>query len=193
MAGFYGFGGLLRLVSLIRCAQAPSQRMVAAPTLVVAAGLPGTVDSPLGHEWSGGAVGGSEGAGRDERWGPAQREPRNGTLLVLGVLSGSRNFEERDWLRRGFWRQRAWRQGVEWRFVVGRELPKGDNNRVSLLYEQAKWGDIDLVRGSEVPPAQALKALGWLLLQAERASMPGAPAFVALGSDALPRPCACTM
>ena len=34
--------------------------------------------------------------------------------------------------RRAFYKQRAARQGVEWRFVVGKELPSGDNNRVSL-------------------------------------------------------------
>ena len=154
LTGFYGLDGLMRLVSHMRCATPSSPaRMVAVPARAVAATVK-SADSPVGHEWFGGAVGGSEGAGHDERWGTAQQEPRNGTLLVLGILSGSRNFEERDWLRRGFWKQRAARQGVEWRFVVGKELPTGDNNRVSLMYEQAKYRDIDLVQGSEVPPAQ---------------------------------------
>ena len=119
------------------------------------------IESPAGHEWFAGAVGGSERTGHDERWGPAQREPRNGTLLLLGLLSGSRNFDERDWLRRGYWKQRPWRQGVEWRFVVGRELPKGDNNRVSLLYEQAKYADIDLVPGSDAVSASPEGSSMW--------------------------------
>ena len=38
---------------------------------------------------------------------------------------------------------------------AGRELPRGDNNRVSLHYEMAKYADIDVVPGSEVPPMQA--------------------------------------
>ena len=155
LTGFYGFDGLVRFVSHMRCATPDSSaRMAAVPARAVAAAVK-SADSPVGHEWFGGAVGGSEGAGHDERWGAAQQEPRNGTLLVLGILSGSRNFEERDWLRRGYWKQRAARQGVEWRFVVGKELPSGDNNRVSLLYEQAKYRDIDIVQGSEVSPAQA--------------------------------------
>ena len=155
LTGFYGFDGLVRLVSHMRCATPSSPaRMAAVPARAVAATVK-PADSPVGHEWFGGAVGGSEGAGHDERWGMGQQEPRNGTLLVLGILSGSRNFEERDWLRRGFWKQRAARQGVEWRFVVGKELPTGDNNRVSLMYEQAKYRDIDIVQGSELSPAQA--------------------------------------
>ena len=100
LTGFYGFDGLARFVSHVRCATPSSSARTAAVPAQAAAATVKPADSPVGHEWLGGAVGGSEGAGHDERWGTAQQQPRNGSLLVLGILSGSRNFEQRDWLRR---------------------------------------------------------------------------------------------
>ena len=186
LGGFYGFDGLVKLVTRLQCGKAAPH--VARPTpRAPATAAQDEAESPVGHEWLGGAVGGAELPGRSERWGPGQQEPRNSSLLLLGVLSGSRNFDQRDWLRRGYWAQRAWRRGVEWRFVVGRELPKGDNNRVSLEYEEQRYRDIDIVSGSELPPAQAVKGLSWLLKVARDAqrSPQAAPVFVGLSSDAV--------
>ena len=186
LGGFYGFDGLVKLVTRLQCGTASPH--VARPTpRAPATAAQDEAESPVGHEWLGGAVGGAELPGRSERWGPGQQEPRNSSLLLLGVLSGSRNFDQRDWLRRGYWAQRAWRRGVEWRFVVGRELPKGDNNRVSLEYEEQRYRDIDIVSGSELPPAQAVKGLSWLLKVARDAqrSPQAAPVFVGLSSDAV--------
>ena len=106
-----------------------------------------------GHEWIGGA------AGFDNR----HHAPQNSSLLLVGIISGSKNFDVRSWLRRAFWQQRPWRLGVEWRFVVGTRLPRGDNDRVSLHYEAARHGDLDLIQGSEVPPRQARVAMRWWL------------------------------
>ena len=137
-----------------------------------------------GHEWAGGATGFIERAGAANSYGPKHREPRNATLLLFGVLSGSKNFDCRSWVRRSFWRQRAWAHGVHWRFVVGTTLPRGDNDRVSLGYEAERWGDIDIVRGTELPPGQASVALHWWLHAARLAARPGAPLFFGLSSDA---------
>ena len=86
LTGFYGFDVLMRLASLVRCATPSSPARVAAePARAVVATLKRpaeSADSPVGHEWYGGAVGGSEGAGHDERWGPAQQEPRHGRNLT---------------------------------------------------------------------------------------------------------------
>ena len=86
LTGFYGFDVLMRLASLVRCVTPSSPARVAAePARAVAATIKRpaeSADSPVGHEWYGGAVGGSEGAGHDERWGPAQQEPRHGRNLT---------------------------------------------------------------------------------------------------------------
>jgi len=85
LTGFYGFDVLMRLASLVRCATPSSPARVAAePARAAAATIKRpaeSADSPVGHEWYGGAVGGSEGAGHDARWGPAQQEPRHGRTL----------------------------------------------------------------------------------------------------------------
>ena len=93
-----------------------------------------------GHEWIGGAVGRAERFGNRQRRHASARAPHNSTLLLLGVVSGCKNFDVRNWVRRALWQQRAWRYGVEWRFVVGSTLPRGDNDRVSLHYEAARHG-----------------------------------------------------
>ena len=136
-----------------------------------------------GHEWIGGAVGRAERFGNRQRRHASARAPHNSTLLLLGVVSGCKNFDVRNWVRRALWQQRAWRYGVEWRFVVGSTLPRGDNDRVSLHYEAARHGDIDIVRGSELPPRQGRIAVRWWLhaaaLVAARAPA-SAPAFVGI-------------
>ena len=76
--------------------------------------------SLAGHEWLGGAVGGAEELGRSEDWGPHNKQLQNCSLLLLGVLSYAPSFTGRDLQRRAFWRQRPWRLGIGWRFVVGR-------------------------------------------------------------------------
>ena len=80
-----------------------------------------------GHEWIGGA------AGFDNR----HQAPQNSSLLLVGIISGSKNFDVRSWLRRAFWQQRPWRLGVEWRFVVGTRLPRGSDAQLDALREQA--------------------------------------------------------
>ena len=138
-----------------------------------------------GHEWMGGAVGRAERAGDTRRRYTSARPPSNATLLLLGVVSGAKNFDVRNWLRRAFWRQRPWRLGVDWRFVVGATLPRGDNDRVSLGYESARYGDLDIVKGSELPPRQARVAVRWWVHAAALASQPGAPAYVGLSYDSV--------
>ena len=136
---------------------------------------PAVATARYGHEWVGGAVGYAERPGATEqRYAPGNasllRAPGNASLLLLGVVSGSKNFDVRNWLRHGFWGQRPWRQGMAWRFVVGQRLPRGDNDRVSLHYEAARYGDLDLVAGSETPPRQARIAMRWWLHAASQAS-----------------------
>ena len=140
-----------------------------------------------GHEWLGGAVGFAEDAalGSTSRRYAAAVPPQNATLLVIGVVSGSKNFDVRNWLRRAFWNQRPWRLGIAWRFVVGTTLPRGDNDRVSLHYEAARHGDLDIVRGSELPPRQARVALRWWL---HAAASIAAPRASAASSAAAPPP-----
>ena len=133
-----------------------------------------------GHEWIGGA------AGFDNR----HHAPQNSSLLLVGIISGSKNFDVRSWLRRAFWQQRPWRLGVEWRFVVGTRLPRGDNDRVSLHYEAARHGDLDLIQGSEVPPRQARVAMRWWLKAAAyvdqaQADGSGGPRYIGLTYDSL--------
>mmetsp|Transcript_31573 Transcript_31573/g.98987 ORF Transcript_31573/g.98987 Transcript_31573/m.98987 type:complete len:553 (+) Transcript_31573:18-1676(+) len=141
-----------------------------------------------GHEWIGGAAGGADRFNASERWGAHMRQPSgpSARLLLLGLLSGSDRFVSRDLQRRALWAQRPWEYGVAWRFVVGERLPKGDNSRVSLEYESAKYGDVDRVSGaSELPPRLASKALAWLVhasASSRRAAAP--PRYVALSSDA---------
>ena len=150
-------------------------------------GLPKSGGAIRGHEWIGGAVGYAERPGNTERRYAAAHPPRNASLLLIGVVSGSKNFDVRNWVRRAFWLQRPWRLGVDWRFVVGTSLPHGDNDRVSLHYEATKHGDIDMVRGSELPPRQARVALRWLVhaaaLSAREAG--SAPRYIGLTYDAL--------
>ena len=116
------------------------------------------VRGPAGHEWVGGIPGFAELARGSERADSQSRQPQNASLLLIGVLSGSKNFDPRFWVRRAFWAQRPWLHGVGWRFVVGTKVPKGDNDRLSLHYEAAKYGDMELVRGSELPPMQVCSA-----------------------------------
>ena len=159
----------------------PGQRCVSGE----AAGLPiPSSDAPDGHEWLGGALGFAEAPNATDSYKKA-RAPVNATLLLIGVVSGSKNFDVRAWLRRAFWRQRAWRHGVGWRFVVGTTLPRGDNDRVSLNYDAQRHGDMDLVRGSELPPRQARVALRWWLHAAVLATQAHAPAYFALTYDAV--------
>ena len=66
-----------------------------------------------GHEWIGGAVNFRE----HGTSGPPLY--RNASLLLLAVVSGSKNFDARWWVRRALWAQRPWLLGVDWRFVVG--------------------------------------------------------------------------
>ena len=139
-----------------------------------------------GHEWVGGATGFAERPGASERAASDSAQPHNATLLLIGVLSGSKNFDPRFWVRRALWAQRPWLYGVGWRFVVSTKVPKGDNDRISLYYEASKYGDMELVRGSELPPMQAYTSLLWWVLAASRyASRPDAPAFFGLTSDAV--------
>jgi hypothetical protein len=77
---------------------------------------------------------------------------------------------------------------VDWRFVVGTNLPRGDNDRVSLHYEAARHGDMDLVRGSELPPRQARIPIRWWLHAAARAARPGGappPRYIGLTYDSV--------
>lgn len=64
-------------------------------------------------------------------------------------------------------------------------MPRGDNDRVSLHYEAARFGDIDVVRGSEVPPRQSRVALRWWLHAAAIASRVDAPRYIALSYDSV--------
>ena len=128
-----------------------------------------SVDIHRGHEWLGGAVGFAEQTGTERRYVMA-RAPRNASLLLLGIVSGSKNFDVRNWLRRAYWLQQPWQHGINWRFVIGTALPRGDNDRVSLHYEVARHEDVDLVRGSEEPPRQARVALRWWLHAATQAA-----------------------
>ena len=137
-----------------------------------------------GNEWIGGAIGHAERSGNIARRYASARPVQNASLLLIGVVSGSKNFDVRNWVRRAFWKQRPWRLGIGWRFVVGATVPRGDNDRVSLHYESARHGDIDIVRGSELPPRQARTALRWWLHAAALASRPEAPAFIGLTYDA---------
>lgn len=133
-----------------------------------------------GHEWLGGAV--------HFREAPTPPPPlrRNASLLLLGVLSGCKNFDARWWVRRAFWAQRPWLLGVDWRFVVASKLPRGDNDRVSLHYEVTRFGDIELVRGSEIPPTQAYTPLLWWVTAASHyAQQPDAPSFFGLSADSV--------
>ena len=118
----------------------------------------------------------AERPGDTERRYTSAKPPRNATLLLLGVVSGSKNFDVRNWVRRAFWLQRFWRLGVDWRFVVGSNLPRGDNDRVSLHYEAARHGDMDIVSGSELPPRQARVAIRWWLHAASQAANAAAAA-----------------
>ena len=144
-------------------------------------------ESAVGHEWAGGEVGGADQLLEHDRWGRHNVPPTNSSLLLLGILSGSRNFAQRDTLRRALWAQKPWRLGAAWRFVVGTRLPRGDNNRISLYYERTRCGDIDLVDQPEMAPLQALKPLSWLLRSARVRGAPGAPPprWVGLTSDAV--------
>ena len=130
----------------------------------------GSSSSSTPHEFLGGIPGGRFSAAKNatEKWSSKliQPPPKN-KLVLLGVLSGSANFAERDWVRRAFWAQRPWEYGVSWQFVVGKTLPRGDNNRISMLYEGAKFGDILQIDGDEIPPFQATKALSWLVKQSK--------------------------
>lgn len=147
-----------------------------------------TKGASRGHEFIGGAVGYAERPGNTERRYTTAQPPRNATLLLLGVVSGSKNFDVRSWVRRAFWLQRPWRIGVDWRFVVGTSLPRGDNDRVSLHYEAARHGDMDLVRGSEVPPRQARIPIRWWLHAAARATSPSGgppPRYIGLAYDSI--------
>jgi hypothetical protein len=138
-----------------------------------------------GHEWIGGAVGYADRPGNAERRYTAARAPRNATVLLLGVVSGSKNFDVRNWVRRAFWLQRPWQLGIDWRFVVGTRLPRGDNDRVSLQYEATRHGDIDIVRGSELPPRQARVAIRWWLHAATLAARPASPRYFGLSYDSV--------
>ena len=132
-------------------------------------------------------MGYAERPGDTERRYAAARPPRNSSLLLLGVVSGAKNFDVRSWVRRAFWLQRPWRLGVDWRFVVGTRLPRGDNDRVSLHYEAARHDDMDFVRGSEVPPRQARVAVKWWLHAATQAALhpATAPRYIGLAYDAV--------
>ena len=145
-------------------------------------GMAATAGYLEGHEWLGGAA-----AFREVHSPTASPPPqRNASLLLLGVVSGSRNFDARWWVRRAFWAQRPWLLGVDWRFVVGTTVPRGDNDRLSLHYEANRYGDVDLVHGSEMPPKQAYTPLLWWVHAASRhASRPGAPAFFGVSSDSV--------
>ena len=189
--------GLLALLVIVlvhrlsRPACAPKTAAALTPLLDAASPPPppaqAAASARRGHEWIGGAVGFAERPGNTEPRYKAAPAPRNSTLLLIGVISGSKNFDVRNWVRRAFWSQRPWRLGISWRFVVGDKLPRGDNDRVSLHYESARHGDIDVVRGSELPPRQARVALRWWIhAAAQAAANPEiAPRYVGLTYDAL--------
>ena len=101
---------------------APPLALQPAPLPAARADAREAAEPAAGHEWAGGEVGGADQLNRPDRWGPHNVPPANGSLLLLGILSGSRNFAPRDMLRRALWAQAPWRLGAAWRFVVGTRL-----------------------------------------------------------------------
>ena len=76
------------------------------------------------------AIAGSSAVLLQGRGQKRRRELRGARLL--GVVSGSKNFDVRSWVRRAFWRQRPWRVGVAWRFWIARTPAPTDLNTLAI-------------------------------------------------------------